>query len=548
MSLPASEGAVAKSTAPSVLKWRIAFALGFVALFSGLLLTGVSVWFLGAVALAGVGPAAFTFNFHTPAALVRLFALTRTVAKYGERVVGHHAALLDQVSRRAALFAAMAAGPAVRAAGWQFGDQDRLSDFMDDVEDVDYARLRVGLPVGTLLAGIAALVLATLFLAPLALLPIAAMLAVNAWLVRRLLPRARQDGHSIRSLRRGAARRLGVALAAVVPLQAERAWRAMLDVAFARLAAAEDGRLRSRREQAWIDCAAGLAGPLAAVSVLMAAWMGGHRGEALLPAAFVAFAWLALGETMQGVSRILAARVREEAARQGIRLWAADAPSAGDRPAAKARGLAELHLSGIPLCAPDGRRIGAQVNLVLRRGRPTALTGPSGCGKTSLLKQVAGWVEADETGRILGDGVPLAAAARRRLIHLGLHDAAILADTVRENLFTPQAGDAECWAALEAMELDGRVRAAGGLEGWITQDMLSLGEAQRLNLARAMLSRSPVVLLDEPTEHLDAEQARRMMARLVAHFRDRILLFSSHERDVSWLEKRAHVVSLETLA
>ena len=59
--------------------------------------------------------------------------------------------------------------------------------------------------------------------------------------------------------------------------------------------------------------------------------------------------------------------------------------------------------------------------------------------------------------------------------------------------------------------------------------MLSLGEAQRLNLARALLSHMPIVLLDEPTEHLDAEQAGRIMDRLVARFSDRIMLFSSHQ-------------------
>ena len=144
---PASAAAVA---APASLHtkspWRLAILLAVAASASGILLTGISVWFLGAVALAGLGPAALAFNFHIPAALVRLFALSKTLGKYGERVVGHRAALLDQVKRRAQLFAAMAQAPATRAAGWQLGNQDRLSDYMEDVEDVDYGRLRVGMP------------------------------------------------------------------------------------------------------------------------------------------------------------------------------------------------------------------------------------------------------------------------------------------------------------------------------------------------------------------------------------------------------------------
>src|SRR5271156_145560 len=95
---PASTGARAKSP------WPLAIVLALAASASGILLTGLSVWFLGAVALAGLGPAALAFNFHTPAAFVRLFALSKTLAKYGERVVGHRAALLDQVKRRTQLF------------------------------------------------------------------------------------------------------------------------------------------------------------------------------------------------------------------------------------------------------------------------------------------------------------------------------------------------------------------------------------------------------------------------------------------------------------
>ena len=62
------------------------------------------------------------------------------------------------------------------------------------------------------------------------------------------------------------------------------------------------------------------------------------------------------------------------------------------------------------------------------------------------------------------------------------------------------------WRALAAVELDVRLQSAGGGAGWIRQDQLSLGEAQRLNLARAWLSERPIVLLDEPTEQINNDQ------------------------------------------
>jgi ABC-type transport system involved in cytochrome bd biosynthesis fused ATPase/permease subunit len=59
--------------------------------------------------------------------------------------------------------------------------------------------------------------------------------------------------------------------------------------------------------------------------------------------------------------------------------------------------------------------------------------------------------------------------------------------------------------------------------------MLSLGEAQRLNLARALLSEAPLVLLDEPVEHLDPEQGSRILNRVLRQLADRIVVYSSHD-------------------
>ncbi|MGA7808671.1 ATP-binding cassette domain-containing protein [Bradyrhizobium sp.] len=523
----------AKSVAVAKSPWRMAIVLAVAASASGILLTGVSAWFLGAVALAGLGPAALAFNFHTPAALVRLFALSKTLGKYGERVVGHRAALLDQVRRRARLFLAMAHAPAIRAAGWQLGNQDRLADYMEDVEDVDYARLRVGMPLGVLLTGTSLLAGATAWLAPLALLPIALLSVALVATLRHLLPMLQQQWTTVRTSQRAAGRLLGAALASVVPLQAERAFPDILALAFGHFSEAEAGRLAQRRALAALDMLAGLAGPVAALSVLVAAWYAGSRGSALLTPAFVGFAWLALGETAHSVSRIAVGGVRERAARDGLKGWSKDwsednGSTAAARPAPSRAALQALVLAGVPRQAPDGRRLGEAINLTCRAGHPTALVGASGAGKTTLLKQIAGWIGAEHDGQFIGDGVVMLGAYRRALSQLCLHDAAVLSDTVRANLFAPAASEAGCWMALAAVELDGRIRDAGGLDAWISQDMLSLGEAQRLNLARTLLSDAPLVLFDEPVEHLDVEQASRILTRVLAQLADRIVVYSSH--------------------
>jgi ATP-binding cassette, subfamily C, bacterial CydC len=529
---PAESPARSPAKSPAKSPWRMAILLAVAASASGVLLTGVSAWFLGAVALAGLGPAALAFNFHTPAALVRLFALSKTLGKYGERVVGHRAALLDQVKRRARLFLAMAQAPSTRAAGWQLGNQDRLADYMEDVEDVDYARLRVGMPLGVLLTGAALLAGATAWLAPLALLPIALLSVVMMAMLRRLMPIVRQQWATVRNSQRAAGRLLGAALASVVPLQAERAFPDILALAFGHFNEAEAGRLAQRRVLAVLDMLAGLAGPVAALSVLVAAWHTGSRGSALLIPAFLGFGWLALGETAHSVSRIVVGGVREHAAREGLKDWSKGCSSTIAAPPPRAV-LQSLTLRDVPRQAPDGRRLGEAINLNFRAGHPAALVGASGTGKTTLLKQIAGWIGADNDGQFVGDGVVMLGAYRRAISHLCLHDAAVLSDTVRANLFAPDASEAECWLALAAVELDGRIADAGGLDAWLSQDMLSLGEAQRLNLARALLSDAPLVVLDEPVEHLDLEQASRILTRVLSQLADRIVVYSSHAEYVA---------------
>ncbi len=516
---------MSKPVSESRKTWRLTALLGCCALFCGILLGGVSAWFLGAVATAGLTAAAATFNFHVPAAFIRLFAIGRTAARYGERLLGHKAALADQVSHRVGLFAAMAAAPSIRKAGWQLGDEARLADYLDDVEDIEYAHLRARLPSLTIAIGLAGLLSCSAIVAPLSLLPILSMLAFGAFAGRRLAREGAAAWSQGRTYRREGAGRMGSAMASAVALKAERVWSEECEAAMNALSHADLETRAVRRLQSGFDGLASLFGPLAGACVVAAAWWAGDRGEVLLLPLALAFAWLALGETMNGASRILVAMLRKNAAAADVGRWTGDREA--PMPRAASSGMPrELQCRHIRRLSPSGTPIGDDpVDLRLRAGAPTVLVGTSGTGKTSLLKQVAGWIGEDrfDTGN-----ASLSAQERRSLSTLVLHDAAILDDTVRANLFEPEGNDAAMWHALEAAELGERIRAAGGLDAWIRQDMLSLGEAQRLNLARAFLAHTPIVLLDEPTEHLDAAQGQRILTRLAAHLSDRIVVMSTH--------------------
>ncbi|MBX3566485.1 MAG: ATP-binding cassette domain-containing protein [Rhizobiaceae bacterium] len=503
--------------------WRYTIALAVVALLCAVLLGGLSAWFLGSVALAGLTAAALTFNFHIPGALIRLLAIGRTAARYGERLAGHRAALTDQIEHRVRLFASMAQAPALRRAGWQFGDQATLTDYVDDVEDVDFSRLRAGIPTFTGAVGVALGLAATAWVAPLALPPILAMLAASM-LAARSLAHADAVWTRSRTLRREGAGTLGSALTSVVPLKAEGLWGPLSHEAIETLSRADRDYAALRRRQASVDALASLLGPLSALGVVAAAWLAGGRGAALLLPVFVAFGWLALGEAAAGLSRIPVAWLRRRTASRELGRWGSASPPADG--SCEPHGAPQaLRHPGLQRLAPDGRGLGRPLPIILEVGRPTVLVGASGSGKTSLLKQIAGWIGEDpmETR-----GGRLDAAPRMALSVLCLHDAAILADTVRANLFAGTRADEDLWAALAAVELTDRIIEAGGLDGWVTQSTLSLGEAQRLNLARVLLSDRPIVLLDEPTEHLDADQGRRILDAMVGRLADRILVLSSH--------------------
>ena len=184
---------------------------------------------------------------------------------------------------------------------------------------------------------------------------------------------------------------------------------------------------------------------------------------------------------------------------------------------------------GEPRPALDG------VSLRLERGQRVAVVGTSGSGKSTLAQLLLRFWDAP-SGSIRLEGHDLAewpSDDARARVAFAAQKAHVFTGTLRENLLLarPGASAAELHAVLRAVRLDALVeRLPRGLDGWVGEEghQLSGGERQRLALARALLRPAPILLLDEPTAHLDALTEREVLGEIVRAGEGRATLLVTH--------------------
>jgi ATP-binding cassette subfamily C protein len=178
----------------------------------------------------------------------------------------------------------------------------------------------------------------------------------------------------------------------------------------------------------------------------------------------------------------------------------------------------------------DGPATLADIDLAIAARSTTALIGPSGAGKTTLADLLLG-LTAPDTGTLLVDGVPLAGGQRRDWRHAAGYvpqDTFLFPGTVRENLCwaTQDGAEADLWQALElAAAADFVRRLPQGLDTPVGERgmRLSGGERQRIALARALLRRPQLLVLDEATSHLDSEN-ENLIQRALEHLHGKLTL------------------------
>ena len=216
------------------------------------------------------------------------------------------------------------------------------------------------------------------------------------------------------------------------------------------------------------------------------------------------------------------------------------------RPALRSRVPARLVLHAVGLEPQDADGWGLHgVDLTLAPGDRVALVGRSGSGKTTLAELLVRFLDPDD-GRVVVAGTDardLAQHAVRQRISLDGQEAYLFATSIRENvrLARPDADDAAVEDALRRVRLGAWV--AGLPHGWDTlvgEDgaAVSGGERRRLALARALLADSAVLVLDEPTAHVDRPTAAELIGDVLGAAGDRTVLLITHREEEAALTRR----------
>ena len=210
-----------------------------------------------------------------------------------------------------------------------------------------------------------------------------------------------------------------------------------------------------------------------------------------------------------------------------------------------------ITLEGVDFDYPDGTPALRGIDLEVPVGGVTALVGPVGAGKTTLAYLIPRFVEPTR-GRVLADGVDLQGVTRESLrsqVSFVFQETALFDATVEENIWTgrPAASEAEVRRAAEAAGAHEFIRQLP--EGYQTRlgragGKLSVGQRQRLSIARALVRDASVLILDEPTSALDPETERQLVATLRDASRHRAVVVIAHR--LSTIRQADKIVFLDS--
>ncbi|MGG5837009.1 heme ABC transporter ATP-binding protein/permease CydC [Huaxiibacter chinensis] len=517
-------------------KWMLTLGivLAILTLLASIGLLTLSGWFLSASAVAGFA-GLYSFNYMLPAAGVRGTAIARTAGRYFERLVSHDATF--RVLQHLRVFAFSKLLPLSPAGLARFRQGELLNRIVADVDTLDHLYLRVLSPLVGAFVVIVVVTLGLCFLDVQIALTLGGIMLLTLVLLPPLFYRAgKPAGENLTRLRGEYRQQLTSWLQGQAELTifgASGRYRARMD---STELSWHEAQRRQSELTAFSQALMTLIGGVAVIAML---WMAsGGVGDNLQPGALIAlfvFCALAAFEALapvtgafQHLGQVIASAVRitqltEQTPEVQFTAQHTPAPT-----------QASLHLQNVTFTY-DGQLQNAlnDITLDIPAGAHVAILGRTGCGKSTLLQLITRAWDPRE-GAILLNGMPLNAfsePALRQAMSVVTQRVHLFSATLRDNLLlaSPTASDERLRAALEQVGLQ-KLLDDEGLNSWLGEGgrQLSGGELRRLAIARALLHDAPLMLLDEPTEGLDATTESQILDLLAQVMKDKTVLMVTH--------------------
>ncbi|MCS2150306.1 heme ABC transporter ATP-binding protein/permease CydC [Scandinavium manionii] len=517
-------------------KWLLSLGvvLAIITLLASIGLLTLSGWFLSASAAVGFA-GAYTFNYMLPAAGVRGAAIIRTAGRYFERLVSHDATF--RVLQHLRVFTFSKLLPLSPAGLARFRQGDLLNRVVADVDTLDHLYLRVISPLIGALVVILAVTFGLSFLDLTLALTLGGIMLLTLFLLPPLFYRAgKPTGENLTRLRGEYRQQLTSWLhgqAELTIFGASKRYREQMEQTELSWHEAQ------RRQSELTALSQALMLLMGAAAVIVMLWMaaggvGGNSQPGPLIALFV-FCALAAFEALapvtgafQHLGQVMASAMRiTELTRQQAEVTFPETVSEVPQ-------HVSLTLNNISFTYPQQIQPAlANLNLHVNAGEHVAILGRTGCGKSTLLQLLTrAW--DPQTGELLLNKQPISSLDEitlRRTMSVVPQRVHLFSATLRDNLLlaAPNATDDALSAVLVRTGLE-KLLDDGGLNSWLGEGgrQLSGGELRRLAIARALLHDAPLMLLDEPTEGLDATTESQILDLLADVMRDKTVLMVTH--------------------
>ncbi|WP_284987278.1 thiol reductant ABC exporter subunit CydD [Arthrobacter sp. fls2-241-R2A-172] len=512
-------------------RWKFA-AAGAVAVLAALFavaLSGLSGWLI--IRASEQPPILYLLGAIVG---VRFFGIGRAVLRYCERLLTHDAVFAAMTRLRGALWATLSRRALSLRRLLQGGNV--LGSVVDDVDTLRDLLPRVALPPVTAVGVSAAAIIATALVMPAAVPAVVLASVIGLAIAPFLAVLADRNAATSEQQMRSVVLK---GVAAALDARAELAANGVGEPVLRELRNKDRAATVSAQRSAWAE---GLGQAVIVLACSLAAlWAGvlsapsvadGSAAPELV--AVIVLMLLALVEPFGGIvssvrqAPALAAVLGRVAASGALDVASGttpEDPDGGPRPLPERDGKAGLELRDAAAAWPGGPDVFAGLTVEAGPGRWLSVTGPSGAGKSTLLSVLLGFLPLTQgTAKMTGTAAWCPQEAH-------LFDSTIRGNLLLSRPAAAKPTEADMHKALADVGLDVLVETLpGGLDARIGPEgsFLSGGERQRLAMARTLLTGASILLLDEPTAHLDAGAAREMMAILRAGLKDVTVVLVTH--------------------